>query len=967
MTPERWQQVKMIFNAVLEQAPDRRAAFLDEACAGDEALRREVASLLASEADLGSFIAAPVVEDAAGMLASTQAESIAGQRIGPYRVVCELGHGGMGAVYLAARADDEFKRQVAIKLIKRGMDTDFIISRFRHERQILASFDHPNIARLLDGGTTEDGLPYFVMEYIEGQPISQYCDEHRLNITERVKLFRQVCAAVHYAHQNLVIHRDLKPSNLLVTADGIPKLLDFGIAKILNPGLVATTIQETATAVRLMTPEYASPEQVRGEPITTASDVYSLGVVLYELLTGHRPYRFKNWLPHEIARAICETEPERPSTAISRVETITKPDGATQLMITPELVSQARDGQLDKLRRRLAGDLDNIVLMAMRKEAQRRYSSVEQFSEDLRRHLAGLPVIARKDTLWYRGAKFVKRHKAGVAAAALIVVSLLGGIIESTRQARLAERRFNDVRQLANSFLFEFHDAIETLPGSTPVRELVVKRALEYLDKLAQEARSDQSLLQELATAYQRVGDVQGRPGFANLGDKAGALTSYRKALQIRERLLAGGAADEKLRLELATNHDRLGDSLRLTGNVAQALEHYRQSLQIREALSAAGSTAVIKRDLASSYTRLGDSLAATGNLAAAIENHRQALAINETLASDPANTKNRRVLFVSHIKIGNMLDKTGDVNGALKSYQQGLKISKQLSDAAPMNAQASRELAACYDKVGNILLVIGDHTQALEHYQQAQMIRQKLVDPKNAELRRDLSISFDKIGNVMEEKGELAKALANYREALKINQKLAAEDQGNAQLQLDVSISHRQIGDVLFKSNDLAGALASHRQALEIRLELAREDEKNTEVQHDLAESYDRIGEVLQKSGDTARALENYREALKLREALAADRTNSAARAELASTCAKLGQVYSTLAARASAHQQAENWREARSFYQRSLEVLLDLRTRGALSRAQSGEPDRIAAELAKCDAALTRLHVSAPVTANK
>jgi serine/threonine protein kinase/predicted negative regulator of RcsB-dependent stress response len=880
----------------------------------------------------------------------TQAESIAGRHIGPYQVVRELGHGGMGAVYLAVRADDQFKQQVAIKLIKRGMDTDFIISRFRHERQILASFHHPYIAGLLDGGSTEDGLPYFVMEYIEGHPINTYCENHRLAITERLKLFRQVCAAVHYAHQNLVIHRDLKPGNLLVTEDGTPKLMDFGIAKILSPTLAATTIQDTAPFLRLMTPEYASPEQARGEPITTASDVYTLGVVLYELLTGHRPYQFKNRLPDEIAHTISETQPSYPSAVVSRAETATMHDGQIKVY----------DRQFVTRRRQLAGDLDNIVLMAMRKEPQRRYSSVEQFSEDLRRHLEGLPVIARKDTLWYRASKFVSRHKAGVAAAALIVLSLVGGIVESTRQARLAERRFNDVRQLANSFLFEFHDAVETLPGSTPVRELVVKRALEYLDKLSQEASGDPSLLQELATAYQRVGDVQGRPGFANLGDKAGALASYRKALQIREQLVSEGAGAGELRLELATNHDRLGDSLRLTGDVAQALGHYRQSLGIREALATSSpSDGVIQRDLANSYSRLGDSLAATGNLAAAVDAHRKALKINETLASDPSNTRDRRALFISHIKTGDMLARAGDANGALESYRYGLAISKGLADAAPMNAQASRELAAAYDKVGNILLEIGDQDQALQNYGQAQSVRQKLVevDPKNAELLRDLSISFDKIGNVMEEKNDLTAALTNYRQALQINRDLAAKDETNSQLQLDVSISHRQIGDVLTKSNDLTGALRSHGQALDIRRRSAAADPENTEVQQDLAESYDRIGEVRQKTADAGGALESYLEALKIRQALAADVTNSAARALLASTFANLGRLYASMASTAPPGQQAANWHEARSYFQQSMDVLVDLRGRNALTPSQAGELDRITAELARCDDALDRL----------
>ena len=313
----------------------------------------------------------------------------------------------MGVVYLAVRADDHYQKRVAIKLVQHGLYTGAILHRFRTERQILASLDHPNIARLLDGGTTTDGRPYLVMEYVEGLPIDVYCDRHKLSISERLRLFRTVCAAVHYAHQNLVIHRDLKPSNILVSTDGVPKLLDFGIAKLLNPELSAPSLVFTESGLQLLTPEYASPEQVRGEPLTTASDVYALGVLLYELLTGHQPYRLTSRRRQDLERVICEVDPLKPSTAISRSDADTETDGTGQR--TPATVSQTREGQPEKLRRRLTGDLDNIVLMALRKEPQRRYGSAEHLAEDLRRHLEGLPVMARPQTFGYRSAKFIRR------------------------------------------------------------------------------------------------------------------------------------------------------------------------------------------------------------------------------------------------------------------------------------------------------------------------------------------------------------------------------------------------------------------------------------------------------------------------------------------------------------------------------------------------------------------------------
>ena len=331
----------------------------------------------------------------------------------------------MGAVYLAVRADDQYQKQVAIKLIKRGMDTETILRRFRTERQILANLDHPNIAKLLDGGTTEEGLSYFIMDYVDGLPIDMYCDTQKLTTVERLRLFRTVCSAVAYAHQNRVVHRDLKPGNILVTAQGVVKLLDFGVAKLLNPEASSKTTGSTAAALRPMTPEYASPEQVRGSVITPASDIYSLGVLLYELLTGHRPYRVRSLTPQEIEHVICEEAPEKPSMVIGRVEEA--PDRDRPL--TPASVSETREGQPEKLRRRLAGDLDTIVLMALRKEPERRYGSVEQFSEDIRRHLEGLPVIARKDAFWYRSAKFIKRNKAAVLAATLGAGIILGLVV----------------------------------------------------------------------------------------------------------------------------------------------------------------------------------------------------------------------------------------------------------------------------------------------------------------------------------------------------------------------------------------------------------------------------------------------------------------------------------------------------------------------------------------------------------
>lgn len=423
MSSERWQQIKELFHSALAVEAGQRAAFVRKACADNPSIREEVEELLASDERAKDFIENPAVEMVAESLATDGADLMKGRRIGPYQIFREIGHGGMGVVYLAERADQQYQKRVAIKVIRRHMDGDSMFRRFRDEQQILANLDHPNIAKLLDGGTTEDGLSYFIMDHIEGLPMDLYCNTRKLSTKERLKLFRAVSAAVQYAHQHAVLHCDLKPSNFLVTAEGVPKLLDFGIAKLLNPQPPSQKNRST-TALRPMTLGYASPEQLRGETITAASDVYSLGVVLYELLTGHHPYDVRSHGPQEIERMICEQQPEKPSAVIGRTETIPGPEGTPQITVTPESVSAVRDGQPEQLRRRLVGDLDNIVLVALRKEPERRYLSVEQFSEDIRRHLDGQPVLARRDTLWYRTAKFLKRNHAAVLAAALTAVIL---------------------------------------------------------------------------------------------------------------------------------------------------------------------------------------------------------------------------------------------------------------------------------------------------------------------------------------------------------------------------------------------------------------------------------------------------------------------------------------------------------------------------------------------------------------
>jgi len=705
MDSQRWQRVKEIFQSALDVPRDQRASYAATACEGDEELRREVLSLLAAEEGTGEgFLSRAAADYVPGISLNQElADGDVGRRIGPYQIVREIGSGGMGSVYLAERTG-EFRQQAALKLMHRGMDSRMIVSRFRHERQILAGLDHPNIAHLLDGGATDDGRPYFVMEFVEGTPIDVYCRTHALGIPERLKLFRQVCAAVHYAHQRLVVHRDIKPGNILVSGPagghpGLPKLLDFGIAKLLRQEDTEETLL-TQAGMRLMTPEYASPEQVKGLPVTTATDVYSLGVVLYELLAERRPYHFPATSLLEAERVICEKEPERPSA----VET-----GARS--------------------KRLAGDLDAIVLKALEKDPQRRYGSVEQLSEDIRRHLEGAPIEARPGTIMYRTGKFVRRNRTGVIAAALVVLSLAGGLVAATRQAHIAqqqraraERRFNDVRQVAESFLFEFDDKIRDLTGSTPARKLLVERALEYLRSLRQEAAGDRGLSRDLAEAYLKVGDVQGNPYVSNLGDTAGALASYRQALEIAEGVAGRDPADARARLYAARAHRSIGEVMAVGDDQAGAANHFRQAIALLETAGDADARVEQSR----CYEVLGDVLGSPGltNLgdrSGARNAYEKALEIDDRLtAGQPGNAQYRRSRALILAKIGNMMAAASDWDGAIANYQAAAKTLEEMSAADPNNAEVRRYVGMVERKLGDTYAARGQQREALEQYRRS-------------------------------------------------------------------------------------------------------------------------------------------------------------------------------------------------------------------------------------------------------
>jgi len=733
---ERWARLQDLFAAASALPPAERERFVAEQTGSDDELRRQLESLLAAESDPGTRF-----DRAVGSVAAVVAKGPSPQKtVGVYQILGELGHGGMGAVYLAERADKQFQKKVAIKMARFAAESDLLLQRFQHERQILATLEHPNIARLLDGGETDDGMPYIVMEYVEGLDLCKFAEQRKLNLRARIEIFLKVAAAVQHAHQSLVIHRDLKPSNILVTESGEPKLLDFGIAKLMEPGVTGFA-PHTSTGMQMMTPDYASPEQVRCRPVTTASDVYSLGAVLYELLTGAKAHPITEYSATEIDRIICETPVERPSRAATRTG------------------SDARA---------LEGDLDIIVLKAMHKEPQRRYDSVAHFADDLRRYLNGLPILARGDSPAYRATRFLQRHRIAAVAAALLLVTLIGGIVATSwqaRQARLeaqrADLRFRQVRQLANRFLFDFEEQIRRLSGSTPAREMVVNTARQYLDSLASESSTDPELRYELAAAYVKLGDVQGGARGANLGKGDDAKVSYARAIDIGQALLNSGVRETRLLETLIRAQRSLGLLEGRTGSEA-GVQSYFKRLNESAAL-AAEMVGKDNRDLAglrlqsSIFRELGEYHADLGHPALSSENYRRALPLYEEVARRDSSIPAQRGLLLIQQRIADAVAFSGDMEGARAMYQKNAEDWARLAAAPKAGPSEQRSLLGAYLAWGAIL---GDpESLNLGLYDEAQKVTAKAVeigrrlseaDPQNRTAKSDLSRAEAQLGHTL-------------------------------------------------------------------------------------------------------------------------------------------------------------------------------------------------------------------------
>jgi tetratricopeptide (TPR) repeat protein len=812
----RWQRLKQLVADAMELPEAARSAFVDTACAGDAALKAELESLLAAAAASNTPLDASPVGALMQALTDRSTNDLAGHHLGAYRLLSLIASGGMGDVYRAERADGQYEQQVAVKVVREGGDAAFLLDRFHAERRILATLDHPNLAKLLDAGISSEGTHYVVMDLVDGGlPIDVYCETHSLPLEARLRLFRTVCQVVDYAHRQGVVHRDLKPSNILVARDGQAKLVDFGIAKRLD----APASDRTATAQRALTPEYASPEQVRGDQVTPASDIYALGVVLYRLLTRASPYGRATEDNYALTRAICETEPPRPSQTL---ETAPRPQ-----------------------RRRLEGDLDAIVLMALRKDPRHRYASAEALADDLFRHLEGLPVQARRGAWSYRAGRFVLRHRTAFGAVLLANLALLGGVVvasyqayEAHRQRERAERHFASVRKLANVMMVDMHTAIRTLPGSTPARKLLVENGLAYLEGLSAEARDERSLQVELATGYRNIGDIQGRPGIANLGDPQGALKSYRRAAELLAPVLADKQRDATYRdaqQEQAIVSQRQGAVFGFIGKFKEAQDVLRPGVAMADELAAADPKNRVRQVLrATLYGQLSQVQMFAGEIDDFLKTSATAAAQLETLvAQDPDDRDAGLSLSTNYATLGEQLiqrDTTEEsARLSLASFRKSQAILQRLYAKNPQNTSLARHIAIGLENIGWCLRRIGQPQQAVTELQRALQMLQSLSrqDPSNTQFLADLASMHTSLGEALLANGDARASVAAASVGVSSFEALPPGAREDNYVHYHHGLAYHVLGRALEAQGGAASTRAAcerHRQSLPIMEEMDKQ-----------------------------------------------------------------------------------------------------------------------------------------------
>lgn len=786
LSPQRWKQIEDILDAALDLDPTERSGYVLQTCGDDDALRSEVMALLDASGRTSGFLESSdteslkkaLVDMAEELDADESADPNINREMGPYRLIRRLGRGGMGQVYLAVRKDGADDRFVAIKVIRRGMDTEEILHRFRTERRILASLTHPGIARLLDGGATDDGLSYFVMDYVDGETITVFADRERLTIDERLDLFEPICAAVHYAHQKLIVHRDLKPGNILVTDEREVKLLDFGIAKFLDPDAVDVSVPVTRTGVRAMTPEYASPEQIRGETVTTASDVYQLGILLYELLTGNRPYDFSREGRAEIERIILEKEPEKPSTAITKVRT-----GDTD---GPSGIGAARRVAVERLRKKLSGDLDRIILMALRKDPDRRYQSADQFRQDIIRYRTGLPVVAQSDSFVYRTDKFVRRHKMGVAASMAVAGLLFLIFILAIRFAFTTASQNAEIQlaltmknQVTEFMIGMFGDADPEIARGQEVtaRELLDRGVVRIEKELATQPDVQSEMLHSIGVVYLQLGlldesesvlkkalamrrDLFRGEDSAELAqsifdlarwheenaDENEAETLHLEALAMRERLF------ESPHLEIAASRHELGVVyLDIMGDIERAETNFRKALDMFMELEGPESRLISE---------------VLSNLAVVLTVREDRDLVEAGEYTSRALSMQRRLLGNDHPFVASNLHNLGALNYDLENYDVAVPLLREaIALRSTLYGERSNGVANSMNKLAQVFLEVGELSRAATMLRDAIAIHRENYGSIHPRIGHDLHM----LGLALARAGRKEEARASLKESVAV------------------------------------------------------------------------------------------------------------------------------------------------------------------------------------------------------
>ncbi len=682
-----------------------------------------------------------VIFGAGGRSASDALDPIPDQ-IGPYRILGLIGRGGMGSVFKATSDRIPGRRTVAIKVVRRGIDTEDVLARFENERKVLSALNHPNIARFFEAGETRDGRPYFVMEYVEGQAIDQYCDANNLGVNDRLAVFIKVCHAVHHAHTNLIVHRDLKPANILVTPAGEPKLLDFGIAKLTNPEF-ASVMAMTGPGMRLMTPEYASPEQVRGEAVSTLSDVYSLGVLLYELLSGHRPYKIAARIEEELRRVICDTDPDRPSTAISRVEMLSHRDGTTE-KITAETIAKRRGIRPDTLRRLLSGDLDDIVMQALTKAPKKRYPSVQEMAEDIRRHIDGEPVGARRARRrgLYVATKFVRRHPkalASAAAATIAIVSLgvwgYSGEVRARAEAerRLREEQLNVLQTRFNEIAWEaFRDPrlVEALPVEE--RNLILEGIVNDVREAVPDDLADEFDAQyAIGVALRRFGGTLASRSGKSLGADAQALKILREAEGFLARAVESQPENLRARYHFANAKRFIGDALKELGKSEEAFEAYQEAQSLAASIAGDEELASNFRMLeAASLVGMGQMRVRECRLDEGFEHYERSLDIRRSLVDEDNSASRRNFWATGLFQIADAQFRANDLVAAEESYRRTLDVRMHLLEEQPASTAVASRLALTRVALAEVLNASGQGAAAVEVIEPAiEWLSQRVVE----------------------------------------------------------------------------------------------------------------------------------------------------------------------------------------------------------------------------------------------